>query len=79
MNRYRVSKKANAVSTKSKPNKDMSLLDEVPDEPRQQNIFGASMPEPKEPAKKPKTWDAQSAKKVRKPEPPKSDQGDLFG
>ncbi|MNY32242.1 hypothetical protein D3C86_1664460 [compost metagenome] len=57
----------------------MSLLDEVPDEPRQQNIFGASMPEPKEPAKKPKTWDAQSAKKVRKPEPPKSDQGDLFG
>lgn len=78
MNRYRVSKRANAVSTKAKPNKDMGLLNEVPDEPRQQNIFGASMPEPKEPQRKPNTWDGNGSKKVKKSQPPKSDQGDLF-
>ncbi|MEJ7559539.1 MAG: SOS response-associated peptidase [Pedobacter sp.] len=39
MNRYRVSKKVNAVSTKEKPNKDLSLLKEVEDEPRQQSFF----------------------------------------
>lgn len=39
MNRYRVDKKANRVSTKLRPNKDMSLLDPVEDEPRQESLF----------------------------------------
>lgn len=42
MNRYRVSKKANKVSTKLRPNKDMSLIDPVEDEPRQESLFGAA-------------------------------------
>lgn len=79
MNCYRVSKKVNQRSTREKPNKDMSLIDPVEDEPRQQNIFGADLPPKKEPEKEPKTWNSQGKKKVKKQGPPSSDQGNLFG
>lgn len=39
MNRYRVSKKALAVSTKDRPNKNMDLTQPVEDEPRQSSLF----------------------------------------
>jgi|GEM_PF-584124 len=67
MNRYRVSKKVNARSTKDKPNKDMSLIDPVEDEPRQQSIFGADIPPAKKLEDKPKTWNSEGKKKVKKP------------
>lgn len=73
MSCYRVSKKVF-----QRGNKDEDLTKPVVDEPRQQNIFGADLPERKEPEPKPKTWNNQGTKKVRKPEPPKSDQGNLF-
>lgn len=79
MNRFRVSKKNNAVSTKKKPNKDISLIDPVEDEPRQRSFFQLDTPQPKARENKPKTWNNQGTKKVKKPEPPKSDQGNLFG
>jgi putative SOS response-associated peptidase YedK len=67
MSCYRVSKKVNRPSTKLNPNKDMSLINPVEDEPRQQNIFGADLPKRSEPVEKPKTWNSQRAKKVQKP------------
>lgn len=78
MNRYRVSKKNNAVSTKKKPNKDLSLIDPVEDEPRQNSLFKMDTPAPKAREVKPKTWNSDGKKKAKKPEPPKSDQGSLF-
>ena len=42
MNRYRVSKKALAVSTKERPNKGKDLTEPVEDEPRQNSLFEAS-------------------------------------
>jgi putative SOS response-associated peptidase YedK len=78
MNRYRVSKKVNAVSTKKKPNKDPGLIEPVEDEPRQNSLFQLDTPKPKAREVKPKTWNSDGKKKIKKPEPPKSDQGDLF-
>ncbi|MHA4896251.1 SOS response-associated peptidase [Pedobacter sp. PWIIR3] len=67
MNRYRVSKKALAVSTKAKPNKGKDLIDEVPDEPRQTNLFGAE-----EIPAKPKE---RKFKNTAKPKLPKKENG----
>lgn len=72
MNRYRVSKMVNRVSTKLRPNKGMGLIDEVEDEPRQKSLFDAdeSKVDLREPAKRQKK---KVVKKVNLPPPP-----DLF-
>lgn len=78
MSRYRVSKQVNKPSRKDKPNKDLNLIEPVEDEPRQQSMFAAEPPKPAKAEKDPKTWNSQGKKKVKKPEPPPSDQGSLF-
>jgi len=75
MNRYRVSKKALSVSTKSKPNKGMDLIKPVEDEPRQQSIFGAD----EIPAKPTERKFKNTGKKVTKNKQNNSPNGsDLF-
>ena len=73
MSCYRVSKKVF-----KRGNKDKDQINPVVDEPRQETIFGADLPPAKKIEKQPKTWNNEGKKKVRKPNPPKSDQGDLF-
>lgn len=78
MNRYRVSKRNLAVSTKKKPNKDIGLINPVEDEPRQESMFKMDNPSPKKTEPKPTTWNSQGAKKVKKPKQ-KPDEPGLFG
>lgn len=68
MNRYRVSKKLNAVSTKKRPNKDMSLINPVEDEPRQQSFFTEQDVPPK-PAERKFKAKTQKNKPTRKGPP----------
>lgn len=77
MNRYRVSKKVNKVSTKKNPNKGVELTlplntDEEPERPIVPNV-----PKPKK-TKDPKTWNSEGKKKDQQQKPPESNQGDLF-
>lgn len=74
MSRYRVSKKALAVSTRAKPNKGMDLLEEVKDEPRQENLFGEEVIKPKPQERKSAAAKPKQPKNQR-PLPPS---GDLF-
>lgn len=72
MNRYRVGKKALAVSTKARPNKGMELLEEVKDDPRQENLFGDEVAKVKPREEKPVAPKKKKTKSGR-PLPPEND------